>query len=849
MGMNRPRRLRPARSRWLVMAVIAVAAASLSWVVPPASGTVLAKTIPTATAAPSPPPPPPPPSTPPPQPSSSWAIIPSPNSAGSRGDDLTSVSCTQGPVCMAVGHGFGRSEHTLAESWDGSAWSVVPTPNGGDTSNVLVSNVLNAVSCISAQACTAVGEYVAPGAWHTLIESWGGSAWSIVPSPNVSPSLGNYLDGVSCLSATFCTAVGSFISKLGDRTLVETWDGSTWSIVPSPDTGYIDGLLNVSCTSASACTAVGESRPRFRFDRTLVETWDGKAWSVVASPDASTFTNVLADVSCPTAAQCVAVGTFFNGSEFQLLSMSWDGSSWSLLPNPGLYADGTGVTCSSATDCTEVGASGLVNSWDGKTWTLDPTPTTPDPRRRLNSISCVLSVCVAVGNYTESAVQHTFVEQGCKSPAAAAKRTTSGTSNNGAIAALSRERASMLSLFARCPLDVAVYPLEGRDSGSPVTVGLHWSPKRNGPSFFNPGQTDPVPAYLPQGGDPSLFSQKCGTGCSDVVVTVKDVGPEGQFVPDATVTLQETTVGPSGTTYPYPTFLGLFQFAGDVCAVEGDAEQSCGTSATAETNDKGEAFFRYWAPGVVQDGYAALTANAHGSSPACGCGRASGMGTSYVYVQPDIVFARNAPLPASVLGLLHQWARGELLWSNFSTVFEFLKKRLPELQILPNIAEREELAIDLTIFDLFKLDPTGLLILDQRDYAHGLLGNSFFTNFTNMLKNYASYLDNTPDINKGSVLAAQYMQLTLSEQSYCSNHGAGSLSTGSDTVCQTIPNQHSHILFSLSANKTKSDLIVGATGEHDVSGSFKGSAPTSVVYNTDWMPNQLATGGLIQHGL
>jgi hypothetical protein len=54
--------------------------------------------------------------------------------------------------------------------------------------------------------------------------------------------------------------------------LVETWDGSTWSIVPSPDTGYIDGLIKVSCTSPSACTAVGGSRPRFGFDRTLLET-------------------------------------------------------------------------------------------------------------------------------------------------------------------------------------------------------------------------------------------------------------------------------------------------------------------------------------------------------------------------------------------------------------------------------------------------------------------------------------------------------------------------------------------------------------------------------------------------
>src|ERR1700678_3048671 len=219
MGKSRPRKLRRARSRWPSLAGTAVAAASLSFGLTPASQTVLAQTVlaqtalaqtalaqtalaqtvlaqTTPTTVPAPPPP-----------SSSWAIVPSPNTANSRGDDLTSVSCTAGPACMAVGHSFGSGEKALAESWDGSAWSIVPTPDAGDTTNPLVSNVLNGVSCVSDQACTAVGEYVGASGWQTLIESWDGSTWSIVPSPSVSPSLGTYLDGVSCLSATFCTAV------------------------------------------------------------------------------------------------------------------------------------------------------------------------------------------------------------------------------------------------------------------------------------------------------------------------------------------------------------------------------------------------------------------------------------------------------------------------------------------------------------------------------------------------------------------------------------------------------------------------------------------------------------------
>jgi hypothetical protein len=529
---------------------------------------------------------------------------------------------------MAVGHSFGSGERTLAESWDGSAWSLVPSANGGDTTNVLISNVLNDVSCISAQACTAVGEYVGPGGWQTLIESWDGSAWSIVPSPNSSPSLGNYLDGVSCLSATFCTAVGSFISGHGDETLVESWDGSTWSIVPSPDTGYIDGLLKVSCTSPSACTAVGESRPRFAFDRTLVETWDGKAWSVVASPDASTSTNLLNDVSCPTAAQCVAVGTFFNGNEYQLLSMSWDGSSWSLLPNPGLNADGTGVTCGSATDCTEVGASGLVNTWDGKTWTLVPTPASPDPVRRLNAISCLpSSVCMAVGYFTETGVSHTFTEEGCNGAAPVPPGPQGG-----------HLRADTVPAGPSCPLDVFVKVLEPLRSGLAIH-SLH----------YNEFPVDFVAA-------PSQSEFRCESGCVDVIVTVVDHHTH-KPVEGATVNASVS---------------GITHVAGEqyLCAATADGHSygTCGDYVLGlKTDEKGHVYLRYWAPGVDEVGHTTLSVTAKITCNTASCPLRQKRGSAKVKltVSPYLVYQRTAPLSEEEAVELAAWAGGTGFFTRF----------------------------------------------------------------------------------------------------------------------------------------------------------------------------------------
>src|SRR5437764_621866 len=55
-------------------------------------------------------------------------------------------------------------------------WSVVSSPNVGTSSNVL-----NGVAVVSANDVWAVGYY----SGGTLIEHWDGTSWSVVPSPNV----------------------------------------------------------------------------------------------------------------------------------------------------------------------------------------------------------------------------------------------------------------------------------------------------------------------------------------------------------------------------------------------------------------------------------------------------------------------------------------------------------------------------------------------------------------------------------------------------------------------------------------------------------------------------------------
>ena len=68
---------------------------------------------------------------------------------------------------------------------------------------------------------------------HTLVEHWNGTSWSIVAAPSGSSQ--SQLAQVTCPSATSCYAVGHYFDGSADKTLVEHWNGTSWSIVTSPN--------------------------------------------------------------------------------------------------------------------------------------------------------------------------------------------------------------------------------------------------------------------------------------------------------------------------------------------------------------------------------------------------------------------------------------------------------------------------------------------------------------------------------------------------------------------------------------------------------------------------------------
>ena len=86
------------------------------------------------------------------------------------------------------------------------------------------------------------------------------TGWNIVTSPSADTTSNELLLGTTCANALECWGVGATVPNGGtDDPLFEQWDGTNWTLSPSPAPPGADGygLFGVTCVSGSDCWAVG----------------------------------------------------------------------------------------------------------------------------------------------------------------------------------------------------------------------------------------------------------------------------------------------------------------------------------------------------------------------------------------------------------------------------------------------------------------------------------------------------------------------------------------------------------------------------------------------------------------
>jgi hypothetical protein len=303
-----------------------------------------------------------------------WSIQHPPTPSGTSGSSLSSISCTSSSACIAVGSATigpsGDKTVPLAERWNGSRWRIQRTPTAPAG---LRDGSLVAVSCTSANACTAVARYVTgPGNGAPVAERWNGTTWSIQRVPVPAHSGGTmYLTGVSCSARTSCLAVGNALlpgpQGPTDSVVAERWNGVHWSqhLLPIPAEASGASLEAVSCIAPRSCEAAGDAlKPQTSpfsppTQEPLAERLNGTRWSIQrtpkpAIPNGSWFNGI----SCTSSAACIAVG--YGPLGLKTIAAGWDGQHWSLQHTPALSGSSNAVlavACSAAALCTAVGTS------------------------------------------------------------------------------------------------------------------------------------------------------------------------------------------------------------------------------------------------------------------------------------------------------------------------------------------------------------------------------------------------------------------------------------------------------------------------------------------------------------
>jgi hypothetical protein len=254
---------------------------------------------------------------------SGWKIVNGPD-VGPTGASLHAVDAASSHDIWAVGN---AGPESLALHYDGTKWRVVPTPTAANGGGRLL-----AVAGLSSANAWAVGVGAGTGDGPaTLIEHWNGHSWSVVPSPNQAPTDYNELRAVAAVSANDIWAVGNRSDDF-NQPLAEHWDGHTWSVVPVPDVPreptdeWGAGLRDVTAVSAHDVWAVGEAGLSYH--------WDGHSWKIIPVPrnaaDADGHGISINSISARSSHDAWAVGYGFGGA----LTMRWNGTAWKLVSSP-----------------------------------------------------------------------------------------------------------------------------------------------------------------------------------------------------------------------------------------------------------------------------------------------------------------------------------------------------------------------------------------------------------------------------------------------------------------------------------------------------------------------------------
>jgi hypothetical protein len=275
---------------------------------------------------------------------------------------VNAMSCTAGRNCATGGYYYDGSDNQQAfvDTETSGTWGTAIEVPGTSTLNAGGTAVVSSVSCSSAGNCTAGGTYTdaaffvqafvvdeTNGVWGTAIEVPGMSALN-KGNANVA--------SISCASDGNCTAGGLYhdTSKKAHAYVVDKTSG-TWGTavevpgLPTLNIGNQAQINSISCSTAGNCLAGGSYTDGSAHQQAFVSAETAGTWGTpIEVPGTGTLNSgnlaAVRSVSCPSDGNCSAAGLYTDGSgHAQPFAIDETGGTWgTAIQVPGMAALNSG---------------------------------------------------------------------------------------------------------------------------------------------------------------------------------------------------------------------------------------------------------------------------------------------------------------------------------------------------------------------------------------------------------------------------------------------------------------------------------------------------------------------------
>jgi len=194
--------------------------------------------------------------------------------------------------------GFSSSEkYPLVEHWDGRNWHFVPTPDYAQDHRILGNATFAGLTALASGNLWATGEMKGgSGTSVSLVEHWMGSHWYVVDTPAPAQVGYSYPQAILAMNAHNLWVIGYWYSPKTAQNypLLVHWDGQSWrNAAPFPLQSAPGVFFAGTALTAKDLWVVGSRGGAFDpaptlgtiRSQTLIEHWDGTHWSVVPSPN------------------------------------------------------------------------------------------------------------------------------------------------------------------------------------------------------------------------------------------------------------------------------------------------------------------------------------------------------------------------------------------------------------------------------------------------------------------------------------------------------------------------------------------------------------------------------------